>query len=157
EDYRVPRDSLIYQCYGDDQPTGEELSWIQQVKYMYDYDITKEQLAWWRYKLAEDIKDEQLMMQYYPPTEEHAFILSGYRFFDLKRLKQTARQVKAQKPPSYHRYRFGPTYDMTEVYPSAEHNAQLKIFAEADPRGFYVIGADPSHGSNPDSDHFAIE
>ncbi len=156
ENYSVSRETLIYKCYGGDPPTGEEMTWIQAVKYLYKHDITKEQLAWWRWQLAEKIHDEHLMMQYYPPTEEDAFILSGYRFFDIDRLQDCNDVVKRQVP-AYYRYRFGPTYDSTEIYPCAEPLSQLKVWKEADPRGFYVIGADPAYGSSYEADRYAIQ
>jgi hypothetical protein len=162
ESYRIRKDDpdanrrLIFQCYGEDPPTGEELMWVDQVKSLYDFQIDQEQLAWWRWKLAEDILDEQLMMQYYPPTEEHAFILSGYRFFDIEKLKTTSVAAK-QYQPTYYRYRFGPVYDQTEVYPASDRLAQLTIWDDVDPRGYYVLGADPAFGSSYEADRYVIE
>lgn len=162
EDYRIrrkdpdPNRRLIFDCYGDDPPTGEEILWIDQVKYLYDFAIDREQLAWWRWKLAEDILDEQLMFQYYPPTEEHAFILSGYRFFDIEKLKETSVQAVPFQP-TFYRYRFGPTFEQTELTPASERMAQLKVWEDVDPRGFYVIGADPAFGSSYEADRYVIE
>lgn len=156
EAYAVSRETLVFKMYGEDQPTGEERIWIDQVKFLYGYDITAEQLAWYRWKLAEDIHDEQLMFQYYPPTEEHAFILSGYRFFNLEQLVEDAKYTKNFQP-TYYRYRFGPTYEQTEIYPCSERSAQLAVWKEADPRGFYVVAADPAFGSSYTADRYAIE
>lgn len=162
EAYRIRRDDpdptrrLIFDCYGEDPPTGEELLWIDQVKFLYDFQIDQEQLAWWRWKLAEDILDEQLMFQYYPPTEEHAFVLSGYRFFDIEKLQATSVQCKHYQPTYYH-YRYGPTYDLTEVYPVSHRQAQLLIWDDVNPRGYYVIAADPAYGSSYEGDRYVIE
>jgi hypothetical protein len=159
--YRIKKDDpdgnrrLIYECYGIDPPTGEERMWVDQVKSLYDYQIDQEQLAWWRWKLAEDILDEQLMFQYYPPTEEHAFVLSGYRFFDLEKLKKSSVDTKRYQG-TFYRYRFGPTFEQTELTPVSERMAQLTVWEDADPRGYYVIAADPAFGSSFDADRYAI-
>lgn len=156
EPYSVSRETLIFKMYGEDQPTGEELLWIDQVKELYDYEIRAEQIAWWRWKLAEDIRDEQLMYQYYPPTEEHAFILSGYRFFDIERLREAEKRTK-NFAASFYRYHFGPTFEMTELLPCSERTATLTVWEECDPAGYYVIGADPAYGSSYEADRFCAQ
>lgn len=157
EPYAVDRDSLIFKMYGEDAPIGEELLWIDQVKDLYDFEIRPEQLAWWRWKLAEDIRDEQLMFQYYPPTEDHAFILSGYRFFDIERLRQVEKRIKNLALPAFYRYQFGPTFEFTELIPCGERTATLTVWEERDPNGYYVVGADPAYGSSYESDRYCAQ
>jgi hypothetical protein len=156
EPYSVSRDTLIFQIYGVDAPIGEELLWIDQVKDLYGFEIQPEQLAWWRWKLAEDIRDEQLMMQYYPPTEEHAFILSGYRFFDIERIREADKRT-SNFTADFYRYRFGPTFEQTELMPSSEKNAHLTVWEERDQAGYYVVGADPAYGSSYESDRYCAQ
>lgn len=152
----VSKDSEIFERYGDDNPNGEELAWINKVLYMYHHKITPEQLAWWRWKLTEEIKDEQMMMQFYPPTEDDAFIMSGYRFFDNEALRETMNLVKTEDP-NYYCYRFGPTFDRIEIYPASSQRADLAVWQEPDPNGFYVIGCDPAYGSSYEADRHVIE
>lgn len=154
--YSVPRDSLIFQMYGLDPPMGEELIWIQEVKEHYGWEIQPEQLAWWRWKLHEQIFDESLMDQYYPPTEERAFIQSGYRFFDIEKIREHEKKAASQGP-AWYRYRFGPTFEQTELVPSTERMGQLAVWEERDPKGYYVIGADPAYGSSMEADRYAIQ
>lgn len=148
---------MIWEVYGQDEPLGDELDWVMQVKTLYDYEITKPQLAWWRWKLEEEMGgDTQAMFQYYPPTEDHAFQMDGFKFFDLERLKETQREAKNYQP-EYYRYQFGPTFDQTHLVPSSKQFAHLKVWAEADPNGYYVIAADPAYGSSTDADRYAIQ
>src|SRR5262245_6261084 len=156
ENYSVTRDSDIYRVYGQDPPTGEELMWIDLIRSMYKYEITREQLAWWRWKLEEDVKDETLMHQNYPPTEDHAFIMSGYKCFDTYKLRAAAIACQDQ-PVRFWRFKFGPTYDRTEVYRTSEMMAQLKVWQEPDHYGHYVVAADPAFGSSDDGDSFCIQ
>ena len=152
-----PNRRLIYEIYGSDPPTGDEILWIDQVKDLYGYEITRPQLAWWRWKLAEDICDETAMFQYYPPTEEHAFQLEGYQFFDLEKLRDANREARLREKPDFYRYSFGPTYDETRLVTASERFAQLKVWEEADPNGYYVIAADPAYGSSFQADRYAVE
>lgn len=151
-----PTKRNAWAVYGQDAPMGEELMWIQQVKALYDYDITPEQLCWWRWKLAEEINDDNLMMQFYPPTEEHAFILSGYRFFDIERIRQE--NIKAREyAPSYYRYNFRETFDKTALIPCTERIAQLTVWEEPQANGYYVISADPAFGSSYEADRYCVQ
>lgn len=148
---------LIWDVYGQDPPVGDELSWVQEVKALYGYDITQQQLAWWRWKLEEEMGgDAQAMFQYYPPTEDLAFQLEGYKFFDLERLKQVDREAKNYEP-QYYRYQCGPTFDQTHLVPASKHFAHLKVWEEADPNGYYVVAADPAYGSSNNADRYAIQ
>ena len=152
-----PNRRLVFRVYGEEEPMGEELIWIDQVKDLYGHEITRPQLAWWRWKLAEEIMDEHAMFQYYPPTEEHAFQLDGFKFFDLEKLRDMQNRARLVDEPKYYRYHFGPTYDQTTLVPASARFAHLKVWEEADPDGFYVIGADPAFGSSYDADRYAIE
>jgi hypothetical protein len=38
-------------------------------------------MAWWRWKMYEGIKDDALMYQEFPPTEDYAFVMTGTSFF----------------------------------------------------------------------------
>lgn len=156
ESYSAPRDSDVFKIYGDFPPSGEEKLWMDAVEDQYDYKISKEQLAWWRWKLAEEIRDERLMFQFYPPTEDHAFQESGYRFFNLERLAETAKECR-MKNPEYYRYKIDATFDMTEIYPCNEHMAQLTVWEQPDPNGYYVVAADPAYGSSHESDNYCIQ
>ena len=152
-----PNRRLVYEVYGADAPSGEELIWIDEVKNLYGYVITQPQLAWWRWKLAEEIMDERAMFQYYPPTEDYAFQLDGYKFFDLEILREESIRAKLYGIPSYYRYNFGPNFDQTTLVETSERFSQLKVWEEADPEGYYVIGADPAFGSSIEADRYAIE
>jgi hypothetical protein len=152
-----PNRRMIYKVYGEDAPTGEELIWIDQVREYYGHEITRPQLAWWRWKLAEEIMDERAMMQYYPPTEDAAFQLEGYKFFDLERLREVNKQARLYDEPTYFRYTFGGSYDQTNLVLASERFAQLRVWEDADPDGYYVIGADPAFGSSLTADRYAIE
>jgi len=154
--YRKEAGSIEYETYWDGAYTGAELEWVRAVKLLYDYDITAEQMAWWRWKLEEQIMDENMMMQEFPPTERHAFILTGQNFFSLPLIEREEQRIDAERAPSYWRYKFGETFMHTQVEEANEQIEQLKVWEMPDAQGFYSIGCDPAFGSSEWADQFAI-
>lgn len=144
-----------YRMYWDGQPTTDERAWIREVMELYGHSITHKQLAWWRWKMAEEIRDETLMLQEFPPTEEYAFQLSGSRFFSAERINLAHRAAqKAER--RFFRYKFGLHFEQTEFIETQEHMAELSIWEFPVPEGVYVLGADPAYGSSEWADNFSV-
>jgi hypothetical protein len=156
EYYSVPADSNIYKVYWDGKLTGEEKEWHKDIKKMYGFEINSRQMAWWRWKMAEGIKDESLMYQEFPPTEDYAFVMTGTSFFSNSRCTDAAKQAKKDQPDHF-RYIFGQLFQDTEVIPSTERLGTLKIWEEPIDTAYYVIGADPAYGSSDWADRFCIQ
>jgi hypothetical protein len=57
--------------------TPEEKEWTRDIKKLYNFEVNSRQMAWWRWKMLEGIKDESLMYQEFPPTEDYAFVMTG--------------------------------------------------------------------------------
>lgn len=157
EMYRKERDSNEYRVYWDGEITPVEREWVRAVKLLYDFDIEPEQLAWWRWKLAEGLHDENLMMQEFPPTADLAFILSGKNFFSLPKVHEMRAAIDAQPEPSYWRLTFGDTFLKTEVHAASAQMAHLRVWEEPVDEGFYMIGCDPAYGSSGWADRFVVE
>jgi hypothetical protein len=156
--YRKEKDSNEYKVYWDGNLTGPEREWVQAVKQAYDYEVSPEQIAWWRWKLAEGVHDENYMMQEFPPTEELAFILTGKNFFTLSRVHEIAQEIEAEEPPLESlRFEFGDDFMKTKVQSSPEKTAQLRIWEQPEDSAFYVIGADPAYGSATWADRSVVE
>lgn len=145
--YRKAKGSNEHRVYWDGRMTADEKKWVREIKAMYDYDIDEEQIAWWRWMLAEKIEYEELMYQNYPPTEHYAFIKSGSQFFSGARLNDEYKRCIKEKPEMY-RFVLGDNFERTELVKSNERLHNLKIWKEPVPGGVYVIGADPAYGSS---------
>lgn len=156
EFYRAVRDSNIYLTYWDGHFTGEERDWIKDIKKLYDFDITPEQIAWWRWKLTEGLKDEALMYQEFPPTEDYAFIMTGTSFFSTTRCTEEAKVAKHTEP-QYYRYHFTPEFHETTVEKSTDRLATLRVWEEPIDTAYYVLGADPAYGSSDWADRFCVQ
>ena len=154
--YSADADSAVYKTYWDGKLTPEEREWTRDIKKLYNFEINSRQMAWWRWKLNEGIKDEALMYQEFPPTEDYAFVMSGTSFFSNARCTDAAKAAKAQKP-DYYRYLMGQLFQDTEVMRSSERLATLSIWEEPIDTAYYVVGADPAYGSSDWADRFCIQ
>ena len=156
EYYSADPDSNIYKVYWDGKLTGEEKEWTKEIKKLYGVEINSRQMAWWRWKLAEGMKDESLMYQEFPPTEDYAFVMTGTSFFSNSRCTEAAKVAKKWVPDNY-RYVFGQNFQDTQVIKSTERLGTLRIWEEPVDNGYYVIGADPAYGSSDWADRFCIQ
>jgi hypothetical protein len=154
--YSVDPNSDVYKVYWDGKLTPEEKEWTKEIKKLYGVEINSRQMAWWRWKLHEGIKDESLMYQEFPPTEDYAFILSGSSFFSNARCTDAAKFAKKMDFQNY-RYAMGANFQDTDVLKSTERLGTLKVWEEPIDTAYYVIGADPAYGSSDWADRFCIE
>lgn len=154
--YRKVRGSPEYNVYWDGRHTPEERKWVREVKQLYDYDIEDEQVAWWRWNLAEETKDDLLMMQNFPPTEHYAFVKSGSQFFSGARINDEFKIANHTKPQLF-RFVLGEGFEDTELLESSERMHNLKVWELPEPGGFYAIGGDPAWGSSEWKDRFVVQ
>lgn len=154
--YSADPNSDVYKVYWDGKLTPEEKEWTRDVKKLYDVEINSRQIAWWRWKLHEGIKDDALMYQEFPPTEDYAFIMSGTSFFSNSRCTDAAKIAK-KIAPDYYRYSMGANFQDTEVIKSTERMSTLSVWEEPIDTAYYVIGADPAYGSSDWADRFCIQ
>ena len=154
--YSLDPDGNTYKVYWDGKLTGEEKEWVKDIKKLYDFEINSRQIAWWRWKLYEGIKDDSLMYQEFPPTEDYAFIMTGTSFFSNARCTDAVKALK-KKHCDFYRYSFGVNFQDTQVLKSTDRLASLKVWEEPVDTAYYVIGADPAYGSSDWADRFCIQ
>jgi hypothetical protein len=155
EFYSSDPESAVYKTYWDGRLTPEEREWTRDIKKLYGVEINSRQMAWWRWKLAEGIRDDALMYQEFPPTEDYAFVMTGTSFFSNARCTDAMKEAK-KDVPAYYRYVMGATFADTEVIKSQERLATLKVWEEPVDTAYYVIGADPAYGSSDWADRFCL-
>ena len=154
--YSLDPEGQTYKVYWDGKLTGEEKEWVRDIKKLYGVEINSRQIAWWRWKMLEGIKDDSLMYQEFPPTEDYAFVMTGTSFFSNARCTDAVKKLKKVPYQSY-RYSFGVNFHDTEVLKSTERLATLKVWEEPVDTAYYVIGADPAYGSSDWADRFCIQ
>lgn len=157
---RAKEGSDIYNTYwgASGKRTAEERDWAAQVKELYDVEIEPEQFAWYRYLTAEKVTDDQERAKDYPHTENHAFVATGSQFFTSTSLNDAYQRVMHEKKPTTYRIQTGREFTETLVTLVPAKQANLAIWEEPQPKesSCYVLGADPSYGSNRTSDLFAL-
>jgi hypothetical protein len=156
EFYSADPESDIYKVYWDGKLKPEEREWTREIKKLYGVEINSRQLAWWRWKMYEGIKDESLMYQEFPPTEDYAFVMTGTSFFSNARCTEAMKMAK-KMPHDDYRYSMGSNFQDTECLKSTERLSTLTIWEEPNDSGYYVIGADPAYGSSDWADRFCIQ
>lgn len=165
EEYAYTIGSKNYDRYSAAPITTEEQEKINKVKELYEYEVNMEQLAWYRHEQDPDADrdpdqesdDETIIEQEYPWDEEEAFIVTGSSFFSDTALTATYKEA-IKVPFKGYRYHIGEDFLATEIEPvRTAKQAQLKIFQDPDPKGVYVVGADPAYGANENSDRFCIQ
>ena len=154
--YSVDAQSQLYKVYWDGKLKAEEKEWVKEIKKLYGVDINSRQMAWWRWKMAEGLKDEALMYQEFPPTEDYAFVMTGTSFFSNSRCTDAAKVAKFKAYECF-TYGFGSLFQHTQVVRSTERLCTLKIWEQPIDTAYYVIGADPAYGSSDWADRFCIQ
>jgi hypothetical protein len=154
--YTADPKSDIYKTYWDGKLSAEEKEWTKDIRKMYNYEVNSRQIAWWRWKLHEGLKDEGLMYQEFPPTEDYAFVMTGTSFFSTARCTDAMKEAKRTAFIPY-RFSMGANFQDTSLIQSNERLATLKIWEEPVSTAYYVIGADPAYGSSDWADRFCIQ
>lgn len=94
------------------------------------YNVTPEQLKWWRAKVT--LKGVDEVDQEYPSDPVRAFLMSGRTFFDMGRVEAMGPQVK--KPIE------------------SDNGKGLRVWCKPRHQGRYVIGVDTAEGLGEDGD-----
>jgi len=156
EFYSAAPETDVYKVYWDGKLTPEEKEWTRDIKKLYNFEINSRQMAWWRWKMLEGIKDDSLMYQEFPPTEDYAFVMTGTSFFSNSRCTD-AMKIAKKIDCDHYRYAMGVNFQDTEVLKSTERLSTLKVWEDPIDTAYYVIGADPAYGSSDWADRFCIQ
>lgn len=160
--YRFEKGTQAYNAYmpqGDATPyTVLERKRMRIVKELYSFEIEREQIAWYRWKLEDDADGDQMKMdEMFPFTLEDAFVATGSKFFTNESLTDAMRSAR-KAPFMPFKYVFGFQWSDTGVMPTKNQKlAELRIWEHPDPHGSYAIGCDPAYGSSETADRSVIE
>lgn len=128
------------------------------VKERYGFDISIQQIAWYRWQLESKQRgDQQSMDQNFPWTEDDAFVATGSKFFHGEPLTDAMRAAR-KLPYMPFRYRLGEDWTETSIMDATKIRGRedLRVWEVSDPYGKYVIGCDPAFGSSDTADRTTI-
>jgi hypothetical protein len=168
DNQRISVNHPDYERYGVQPPTDKELHRIKEVRELYGWQITDEQLAWIRRKMDPTATAEGdspaeydggvMRLQEQPWTEEDMWQVTGSQFFQAETLTDQANK-NVVKSKSSHMFGCGMEFVDTKVYPAPNTRlTELRVWEEPEPRdAVYVVAADPAFGMNEDNDRSAIQ
>lgn len=155
EDYKLDQDDPRFAAYSG-RVNADERRWINEIERRYNHQITQNQLAWWRWKLNEEMFEDTLMMgQEYPSLPEEAFISTGGRYISGEDITKAYREAKKCNPKTF-RVVVGSTIQAITLKED-KRNPNLWIWEEPRENGIYLIGVDTAYGTSVDSDSTVIE
>lgn len=133
-----------------------ERSRVRAVKHEYDFVISLQQIAWYRWKLEEEFHGDQSMMdQEFPWTADDAFQATGAKYFTTASLTAAVRIARREPYQSY-RYKMTNRWEDIAVVGFKDPRAELRIWQHASKFGYYAIGCDPAYGSSDEADRNVI-
>lgn len=160
---RIERDDPRFLQYGLDKPTREERELLKAVKEQHGYEISEQQIAWYRWR-EHNGGDGAMLQQNQPWTAEQAFISSGQSFFPTRQItKDLDRITRGQDPADMYlayRYSFGETFFSMKLHAMGEEDdasdIELRVWEEPARDGKYVIGCDPAWGRTEHGDRTCV-
>lgn len=157
EDYRYKKGTDEFKkWWGEWQHLTEfEAPRVALIKERYDFDITPEQIAWYRHKMHN--RSEDSCLEENPWLEEDAWQASGKNFFNNKRLTEDMNALPKLCPFNGYSVKLGANFMKTQIVETADINVlDLRVWEEPKPGGKYVMGVDPSYASSEESDRCVI-
>ena len=162
-DQMIPKSDPRWTAYGTLPPDAEERELIAAVSSMYGHEVTREQLAWYRWRAnAEDISMDTMRAQQ-PWTEEEAFVTAGITFFHSRMLIADSERLADPDQGDYfqaYRYEMGDSFFETkieEMFEDSDQSSwQLRVWEHPVKGAKYVIGMDPAFGRNDNKNNHAI-
>lgn len=166
DNQKIPRKDPDWERYGVYPPTVEEIAKMREVKDLYGWTITPEQLAWIRRDSDPAAKPEgdappdftpsTLRLQENPWCERDSWQMTGSVFFDPASLSEMAYKHASRKFKTYS-FASGIEFPEFKIYPAPNaRSVELKIWEEPVEGAVYVISADPAFGHDENNDRSAL-
>jgi len=168
ETQRISKQHRDYRLYGQTPPNDEEIRKIKQVKQLYNYDVTSEQLAWIRRKMDPSAQQEgdadpkfegdPTRIQEQPWSELEAFQQTGSVFFAPEKLTDQFNNWVSNDFNTF-MYIVLDEFAYTQVLKAPNSKmVELKVWdPPAGNDGCYVIGVDPAFGTSESNARSCIQ
>ena len=167
DSHRIERDDKNWEFYGVQLPTREEQLKIDLVKELYSFEVTQEQLAWYRKAMdpsaldADDVdagfEANAYQKQEQPWDEEEAFQITGSIFFAGEKLKEQSDKWVNRKFIPY-MFMGGSEFSDMKVYRAeTTRMIELKVWEPPAAEAVYVVSIDPAYGENELNDRSALQ
>jgi hypothetical protein len=130
---------------------------VRAVRQQYGFEISLQQIAWYRWKLNDKFHGDQTIMdQEFPFTEEDAFQSTGSKYFTAPVLTQITRDAH-RHPFQTYKYKFTRRWEDIDVYNVTDLRAELRVWEHSSKFGYYVVACDPAYGSSDQADNNCVQ
>lgn len=161
----IKRGSLEFYKYGMQPPTPSETKRIEAVKELYGWDITPEQLAWYRKKSdptqerEEGDTEDSIFVQEQPFTSEEAFQQTGASFFESEVLTENSVRIASGPKPQVYKFLPGVSSLVECDWTPARYrrDVELRVWEEPVRDSTYVVAGDPAFGHNENNNNSAVQ
>lgn len=157
---KMARTEPAFRVYGVAAPDPEEQLLMDKVKSDYGFNVTREQLAWYRKQHSDVTATDETIRQNLPWTIEESFVASGHSFFQMYLLEQELERCKKIQYKGY-KYLMGNDFWSVVCENIYDENrieeVVLRVWEEPDPEGTYVVCCDPAYGRDEFKDRHAIQ
>lgn len=157
---KISKEDPRYRVYGKEEPDPLEKELIDKVENDYGYKITREQLAWYRYRHSDSTVTESDMHENLPFTIEESFVATGHSFFQMNILQN---EFERCGHLAYRGYKYVMGNDFWSVICEPifeEHRKEeivLRVWEEPVEGAWYVIGCDAAWGRGEDKDKHCLD
>ncbi len=164
DNHEIERGTPEFERYGVAPPTATETARIRAVKEQYGWQVTPEQLAWYRKmsdpagQMEDGDTEDSLVIQEEPWTEEEAFQQTGSTFFQSEVLTKAANRIQLLNArPQQFKFVAGNDFVTCDIWPAKTRRAtELRIWEEPVVDGSYIVAADPAFGREERNNHSAV-
>lgn len=158
----------LYHIYGSQPPSPEEREKMKIVLERHGWQITQEQLAWYRWRQSDGGSEDDALAQNQPWYDGEAFILSGSSFFPLRTLAKDLERITSIPNPDspngrgviYEGFRFLLSNQFLESRMERvltdRSLVELRVWEQPRRGGVYAIGVDPAWGRDGQGDNACI-
>lgn len=157
-----------WKAFGVQPPSPEENDLIAEVRQEYNYEISMEQLAWYRWQQTIPGSSEDSLAQNQPWTARMAFVQSGTSFFQNRLILKRKEEIHEANDKTegggiedggfgfkVYQFYLADEYHLSKVEPITtaipKEQIQLRVWELPNPEGIYVIGVDPAGGRSEEN------
>src|SRR5208283_178058 len=155
----IPEKDPRFKIFGATGPSPKEQELITAVKNAYGFSVTRNQLAWYRWRESNKAITKEMLDESQPWTEEDSFVLSGMSFFQVRKVTEDLQRA-LKNPSLWYRYYLGNSFMLSKceqiIDPNRRGEVELRVWEDPVPGARYVIGFDPAYGRNDNADNNVI-
>ena len=168
--HRLREGTPQFERFGTSPITRDEAKRIAEVEERYGWQITREQLAWYRketnpFAYGDDEEEEveeglafdEYQAREHPWVEEEMFSTDGSNFFSSDRLTEVNKSQASDEYKAWTYYCGLQFLDMGIEPATSRRNTMLKVWEEPKVEGVYVVSADPAFGANEHNDRSCVQ